>query len=91
MSATSRISPLIPASSPFSPRKYFAWCFLATVYREKSPSFSWDSYASTRQFLAEKIHFSADQKTSSLLGDDRFTALMPAEMSYSNRLGRAFQ
>ncbi len=35
--------------------------------------------------------YSSAQKTTNLLCDDRFTALMPAEMSYSNRLGRGFQ
>jgi hypothetical protein len=33
----------------------------------------------------------ADQKSHNLPCDDRFTALMPAEMSHSNRLRRRFQ
>lgn len=40
-------------------------------------------------FSSFRPYFAA-QKTSNLLCDGRFTALMPAEMSYSNRLGRPF-
>jgi hypothetical protein len=35
--------------------------------------------------------YSLDQKTINLVWDGRFTALMPAEMSYSNRLRRRFR
>jgi len=41
--------------------------------------------------LPKFIVYSVDQETNNLRCDGRFTALIPAEMSYSNRLGRVFQ
>jgi hypothetical protein len=76
---------------PCYAEKCFSWCFTSDRISRKI-TFLWPLFfASFYAILLKNQRSATAQKTFNLLCDGRFTALMPAEMSYSNRLGRAFR
>ncbi len=81
----------ISASSPLIPRKTISRCFFGDRISRKLRLEDREFSRLNVGFFPSFSPHSLVQKTHNLLCDGRFTALMPAEMSYSNRLGREFE
>jgi hypothetical protein len=76
---------------PFIPAKNISRYFTSDRISRKT-AFIWPwVFSAPDGILPKFIVYSVDQETNNLRCDDRFTALIPAEMSHSNRLGRVFQ